>query len=53
MKKGSQRYENEKANKMKNELKLNIDEQQDAIKHLNEYCDKNNIDSLEKKRVCV
>ena len=31
------------ANKVKNELKLNVDEQQDAIKHLKEYCDIDNI----------
>ena len=33
MKKGSPQYENEKANKGKNYLKLNVDEQQDAIIH--------------------
>ena len=27
------------ANKVKNELKLNVDEQQDNIKHLKEYCE--------------
>ena len=30
--KGIQKYENEKAQKVKNELKLNVNEQQDAIK---------------------
>ena len=39
MKKGSPKYESEKANKVKNYLKLNVDEQQDAIKHLKDYCD--------------
>ena len=34
MKKGSQKYESEKANKVKNELNVNVDEQQDAIKQL-------------------
>ena len=39
MKKGSPKYESKNANKVKNELKLNDDEQHDAIKHLKEYCD--------------
>ena len=30
----SPHYESEKANKVNNELKLNVDEQQDDIKHL-------------------
>ena len=30
--KGSPKYDNEKANNVKNQLKLNVDEQQDAIK---------------------
>ena len=38
MKEGSQKYESENANKVKNELKLNNDQPQDAIKHLKEYC---------------
>ena len=33
-KKGSPKYESENAKKVKNELKINVDEQQDAIKHL-------------------
>ena len=33
-KKGSPKYDNEKANKVKNELKLDVDEQQDAIQLL-------------------
>ena len=37
MKKGSPKYEIENAIKVKNELKLNIDEQADAIKHSKEY----------------
>ena len=51
--KGSPKYESEKANKVKNEQKGNVDEQQDAIKHLNEYCDIDDIDPHEKKRLCV
>ena len=39
MKKGSQKYESEKANKVKNEVKLNVDEQQNTIQNLKEYCD--------------
>ncbi len=42
--KGSLKYESEIVNKVKTELKLNVDEQQDAIKHLKEYCD---IDDIE------
>ena len=33
-KKRNQQYESEKANKVNNDLKLNVDEQQDDIKHL-------------------
>ena len=32
----------EKASEVNNERKLNIDEQQDDIKHLKEQCDKDN-----------
>ena len=39
MKKGSPKYESENANKVKNQRNLNVDEQQDAIKHLKDYCD--------------
>ena len=53
MKKGSSKYENEKTNKVKNELELNVDEQQDAIKHLKEYCDIDDRDPYEKKRLYV
>ena len=54
MKKGSPKYDIEKANKVKNELKLNVDEQQDVIKCLKEYCDIDDIDRREKKRLfCV
>ena len=53
MKKGSQKYESSKANKVKIEIKLNVDEQQDAIKHLIEYCGIDDIDNHEKKRLCV
>ena len=53
MKKGSPKYESENANKVKNELKLNVDEQQDAIKHLKEYCDIDDIEPPWKdKAVC-
>ena len=52
-KKGSQKYKSSKANKVKIEIKLNIDEQQDAIKHLIEYCGIDDIDNHEKKRLCV
>ena len=53
MKKGSPKYGSENANKVKNELKLNVDEQQDAIKHLKEYCDIDDIEPPWKdKAVC-
>ena len=52
MKKGIPKYESEKANKEKNELKINVDEQQDAIQHLKQYCDIDDIDPHEKKS-CV
>ena len=39
---------------MNNELKLNVDEQQDGIKHLQEYCDIDDIEPLWKDMdVCV
>ena len=38
-------YESEKANKVNNDLKLNVDEQQDDIKHLKEL--------LKEKALCV
>ena len=44
LKNGSPKYESENINKVKNEPKLNVDEQQDAIKHLKGYCD---IDDIE------
>ena len=53
MEKGSPKYDNEKANKVKNELKLNVDEQQDAIKLLKEYFDIDDIDPNEKKWLFV
>ena len=40
----SPQYESESANKVNNELKLLVDEQQDDIKHWKEYCD---IDDIE------
>ena len=33
IKQGSPKYEGENTNKVKNELKLNVDEQQDALKY--------------------
>ena len=45
MKKDSHKYESENANKVKSESKLNVDEQQFAIKHLKEYCDVDDIES--------
>ena len=48
--KGSTKYESENAKKMKNELKLHVDEQQDDIKHLKEYIDIDN--KNEKTRQC-
>ena len=45
MKKGSHKYESGNANKVKNDNKLNVDEQQYAIKHLKEYCDIDDIES--------
>ena len=53
MKKGSLKYENEKANKVENKLKFNVDEQQEVTKHLTEYCELDDIDPHEKKRLCV
>ena len=44
-KNGSPKYESENVNKVKNELKLNVNEEQDAIQHLKEYCD---IDDIER-----
>ena len=52
--KGSPKYDNEKANKVKNQLsRLNVDEQQDAIKLLKEYFDTDVVDPNEKKAVCI
>ena len=36
-KKRNQQYESEKAYKVNNDLKLNVDQQQDDIKHLKEH----------------
>ena len=44
MKISSPQYESKKANKVNNEVKLNVDEQQDDITHLNEYWDIYDID---------
>ena len=44
-KKRIHKYESEKVNKMNNILKLNVDDQQDDIKHLNEH--------LKEKALCV
>ena len=46
LEKGSPKYENERANKVKNEVKLDID----AMKHLKECCDRDDIDPYEKKK---
>ena len=53
MKKGSPKYENKKANKVKHEPRLNVDEQQDGIKYLKEYGDIDYIDLHEKKKLFV
>ena len=42
-----------KANKVENKLMLNVDEQQDATKHLKEYYELDNKDPHEKERLCV
>ena len=44
-KRRNQQYESEKANKVNNDLKLNVDEQQDDIKHLKDH--------LKEKALCV
>ena len=44
MKISSPQYESEMANKVNNELNLTVDEQQDNIQHLKEYCDINVIE---------
>ena len=41
----SPQYKSEMADKVNNELMLNIDEQQDDIKHLKEYCYIDDIES--------
>ena len=47
-------YESEKFKNMNNEFKVNVDEQQDDIKHLKEYCDIDEIKPLWKEMdVCV
>ena len=46
MKISSPQYESEKSNKVNNELKLNVDEQQYDIKNLKEYCDIDDIEPL-------
>ena len=52
-KKTSPKNENEKANKVKDEPKLNVDEQQEAIQLLKEYFDIDDIDPNKKKRLFV
>ena len=53
LRKGSPKYECEYVSKVKNEISLNVDEQQDAIIHLKEYCDIDDIYSQRKdKAVC-
>ena len=39
-------YKSEKFKNMNNELKVNVDEQQDDIKHLKEYCDTEDVEPL-------
>ena len=46
MKKGSPKYESKNANNVKKEINFNVYEQQDAIKHLKEYCDIDDIEPL-------
>ena len=46
MKKGSPKYESKNANNVKKEINFNIYEQQDAIKHLKECCDIDDIEPL-------
>ena len=54
MRKGSPKYESEYVNKVKNEISLNVDEQQDAKKHLKEYCGIDDIEPPWKDRaVCA
>ena len=54
MKKGSPKYESENFNKVKNELRLNASDQQDAIKHLKESCHIYHIEPpWTQKAVCV
>ena len=48
MKNDCPKYESVTVNEVKNELKLNVDEQQDAIKHLKEYCDIDDIEPLKR-----
>ena len=48
MKISSPQYESEKSNKVNNELKLNVDEQQDDIKHLKEQCNIDDEDEVQK-----
>ena len=38
---------------MKNDLKLNVDQKQDALKHLKEYCDIDDIKSLWKDKAVL
>ena len=53
MEKGGPKYDNDKTNKVKNELKLNVDEQQGAIKLWKEHFDIDDIYPNEKKRLCM
>ena len=51
---GSPKYESKHGNKVKHEHKLNVDEQQGAIKDLKQYCDIDDIEPPWKdKSVCV
>ena len=51
--KSSPKYDEEKANKVKNYLKLNVDEQQDAIQLWKEHFRIDDIYPNEKKRLYV
>ena len=53
MKKSNPKCLSKNVNKVKNEPNLKVDAQQDAIKHLKEYCDINDIEPPWKcKAVC-
>ena len=49
----SPQYENEKANKVNNELKLNVDEQQDDIKKHFDIYDKDEVREITASRTAM